>query len=110
MKIVLSSNHTAEQFVRFARIWNDEVFARVELAGELSEADLEQLTARAIALKPDDFADVVLELIASSPAATADVLHRIYRHGDQGAREALCEREDLDADLRAACARAMQTA
>jgi len=110
MKIVLSPNHTAEQFVRFARIWNDEVFARVELSGELSESDLEQLTARAIALKPDDFADVVLELIASCPAATADVLHRIYRHGDQGAREALCEREDLDADLRTACIRAMQTA
>lgn len=104
MKIVLLPNLTAERFCRLAQIWNDEVFARVELSGAFSEGDLNHLAAQAISLKPDDFADVVLELIAALPAAPPDVLHRIYRHGDDGAREAVCEREDLDEDLRTLCA------
>lgn len=103
MKIVLSPNLSADRFNRLARTWNDEVFARVELSGEFSENDLAQLAAQAIALKPDDFADVVLETIANCPAATPEVLRRIIRHGDEGVRDAVCQREDLDGDLRAMC-------
>jgi uncharacterized protein (DUF2336 family) len=103
MKIVLTPNLSPERFSRLARNWNDEVFARVELAGDLSEADLARLTAQAIAQKPDDFADVVLELIAGAPAASPAVLYEIVRHGDDGARDAVCQRDDLDGDLRKLC-------
>lgn len=103
MKIVLMPNLSANGFARLANTWNNEVFVRVELAGVFSEAELVQLAAQAIALEPDDFANVALELIARCPAAPAELLHRLYRQGDDEVREAVCQREDLDDGLRMMC-------
>ncbi|MGE0080645.1 MAG: hypothetical protein AB7U81_05055 [Thiohalomonadaceae bacterium] len=103
MIILLSPNLSDERFSRLAQTWNDEVFVRVELSGTFSEEELARLAAQAIALKPDDFADVVLELIAACPEATPEVLRKIMRHGDDGAREAVCQRADLDGELRVLC-------
>lgn len=103
MLILLPPDLSDERFNRLARFWNDEVFVRVELSGQFSEEALARLAAQAVALMPDDFAAVVLELIAACPQATPEVLRTVLRHGDDDVRDAVCQRTDLDGELRALC-------
>ena len=104
MKIQISSVISAKRFQELCDLWDQNEFATLEMKVQ-SSGDLDDILLFALRTPSRELVNVLIEAIAEHPLTTAESLKSILMQSDVAARETVCMRDDLSAELKSECAR-----